>query len=197
MKLELTPQRLAANRRNGKLGGEARKKAQAEKYLANPSHCRQCNIVLPQEKKNNLFCNQSCAATFNNTGRIKVPRHPCAQCGKPTLNKYCSKKCGWESHRVFLDPNDADQYKRIKKREISYRYYQRLKEQTPPDADLKAIKEFYENCPPGHEVDHIIPISRGGLHTLSNLQYLTVRENRKKSNKVVHPEGLEPPTLRL
>ena len=30
-----------------------------------------------------------------------------------------------------------------------------------------------------------IPISKGGLHTLSNLQYLTVTENRRKSNKII------------
>ena len=34
------------------------------------------------------------------------------------------------------------------------------------------------------EVDHIIPISKNGMHTLSNLQYLTIRENRQKSNKL-------------
>ena len=59
------------------------------------------------------------------------------------------------------------------------------KNQTPADADIKAIKEFYLNCPEGYEVDHIIPISKGGLHTLENLQYLTILENRKKSNKII------------
>ncbi len=46
------------------------------------------------------------------------------------------------------------------------------------------IGKFYQNCPEGYEVDHIIPVSRGGLHTLSNLQYLTKDENRRKSNKL-------------
>lgn len=57
---------------------------------------------------------------------------------------------------------------------------------TPIWADLKAIEEFYKNCPEGYEVDHIIPL-RGklvtGLHVLENLQYLSISENRKKSNK--------------
>ena len=59
------------------------------------------------------------------------------------------------------------------------------KNQTPKDVDLKALQQFYMNCPEGHEVDHIHPVSKGGLHTLENLQYLTISENRKKSNKLI------------
>lgn len=45
------------------------------------------------------------------------------------------------------------------------------------------IMKMYLECPSGYEVDHIIPISRGGKHHPDNLQYLTISENRKKSNK--------------
>ena len=53
--------------------------------------------------------------------------------------------------------------------------------------DKKAITEFYRNTPKGYEVDHIIPLNGktvNGLHTRSNLQYLTIHDNRVKSNKV-------------
>ena len=50
--------------------------------------------------------------------------------------------------------------------------------------DKKAIGEFYRRCPEGYEVDHIIPVSRGGKHVLSNLQYLTREGNRRKKNKL-------------
>ena len=59
------------------------------------------------------------------------------------------------------------------------------KNQTPNDVDIKSLQQFYANCPIGYEVDHIIPISKGGLHTLENLQYLTVTENRRKGNKIL------------
>jgi 5-methylcytosine-specific restriction endonuclease McrA len=59
------------------------------------------------------------------------------------------------------------------------------KNQTPNDVDIKLLQQFYMNCPTGYEVDHIIPVSKGGLHTLENLQYLTISENRKKSNKLI------------
>lgn len=48
------------------------------------------------------------------------------------------------------------------------------------------ISELYNNCPPGHHVDHIIPLKHplvSGLHVVANLQYLPASENCSKSNK--------------
>ena len=62
-------------------------------------------------------------------------------------------------------------------------------QRTPAWADLIAIREFYKNCPKGHEVDHIIPLQGKnvcGLHVLENLQYLPMEENRRKGNTYVH-----------
>jgi hypothetical protein len=61
-----------------------------------------------------------------------------------------------------------------------------VKQQTPSWADKKAINKIYNNTPPGHHVDHIIPL-RGknvwGFHVEYNLQYLPALENLKKNNK--------------
>ena len=55
------------------------------------------------------------------------------------------------------------------------------------------MKEIYRNCPPGHEVDHIIPLSKGGKHHEDNLQYLIAIENRRKGNKIlVDGAGYDP-----
>ncbi len=52
--------------------------------------------------------------------------------------------------------------------------------------EKKQIELFYDNCPEGYRVDHIIPLQGklvSGLHRISNLQYLTIKANAEKSNK--------------
>ena len=97
--------------------------------------------------------------------------------------KYCSRACSANGSRKYT-PEEAAAIRKNRVREVSANYRAKLRDQTPPDADRAAIQEFYAKCPKGYEVDHIVPISRGGLHTLENLQYLTVAQNRSKSNKV-------------
>jgi 5-methylcytosine-specific restriction endonuclease McrA len=55
---------------------------------------------------------------------------------------------------------------------------------------VKQILTIYEECTRistetgiPHEVDHIIPICKGGLHHPDNLQILTMKENRSKGGK--------------
>lgn len=85
------------------------------------------------------------------------------------------------------------EYQRNKQGYIA-RAYQRLykiKNLTPENADKKKIQCFYNQAKKitnetgiKHEVDHIIPISKGGLHHQDNLRVITFEENRKKGNKL-------------
>lgn len=59
---------------------------------------------------------------------------------------------------------------------------------TPVWADLTAIREFYERCPPGFDVDHAVPLKGGvvcGLHVLENLRYLSHVENIRRPRRYV------------
>lgn len=151
--------------------------------------CKQCQGEITS-KHAKIFCSRSCAATYNNTGvhRHGRPPHKCAGCDNiiPGIRKWCSNACQSEHspHRKYRTEEEKLAARRKRQREIFMRYYSKKKYQTPHDADLTAIKEFYMNCPDGYEVDHIIPISRGGAHSIENLQYLTVTENRRKGNRL-------------
>lgn len=149
----------------------------------------QTNLFLSHQKK---FCSRSCAATHNNTGRRRHSKpespystvKPCKTCGKETGRPvYCSDDCN--PKRLKLTEEERRLRNLAIHNEAWHRYMAKRKNQTPVDVDVKALQQFYLNCPDGYEVDHIHPVSKGGLHTLENLQYLTISENRRKSNKIV------------
>ena len=87
--------------------------------------------------------------------------------------------------KLILTDEERKYKKRLIDREAWMRYHSRKKYQTPVGEDKQALRDFYANCPEGYEVDHIIPISKGGKHSIENLQYLTKKDNRAKSNKLV------------
>ncbi|GAB5492939.1 MAG: hypothetical protein Phog2KO_31540 [Phototrophicaceae bacterium] len=71
------------------------KQTALEKYENNPKYCPNCDKKLPYKKRHNKFCNQSCSASYNNRGVLRVksdnPKH-CAHCGnvkETRKNKYC------------------------------------------------------------------------------------------------------------
>jgi len=137
--------------------------------------CIHCN----KETINPKFCSRSCAAKHNNKGvrRHGSAPHSCAKCGEPTRRKYCSIECSAASRRLsneHLKKSNAIRQSRYRAKQ--YRVLD-------PNADINKINEIYRNCPPGYEVDHIIPLSKGGKHHEDNLQYLTIKENRSKNNR--------------
>lgn len=152
--------------------------------------CKQCGDQITS-KSAKVFCGSSCAASFNNKGVRRHGNAPgkCARCGK--LNpRSDSKYCGAECFRLVqtkYSPEERIEQNKLLNRLGSARYNAKKKTNTPEisDEEKQLIKEFYAKCPEGYEVDHIYPISKGGWHVLSNLQYLPMSENRSKGNKIV------------
>lgn len=127
-------------------------------------------------------------------------------CNKPhASNDLCAmhrKRLKLHGDPLFINPkcNRDGKYKERHKQYVkqwkqtnkeTYRAYlasrkSRVKQATPKWADLKAIRDLYFNCPEGYHVDHIIPLNGknvSGLHTFTNLQYLSAADNLSKSNK--------------
>jgi CRISPR/Cas system Type II protein with McrA/HNH and RuvC-like nuclease domain len=157
--------------------------------------CFTCKCDLSYTKRYNKYCSRSCSAknTKNHTihGKYTKLLKKCTICDEMTYNaKVCSEQCRriiLTGLRKYKTKEEKMHAKKMIQREAYARYAARKKYQTPVDEDLSAIKLFYKNCPDGYEVDHIIPVSKGGPHSLTNLQYLTISENRKKSNKIIEP----------
>lgn len=96
-----------------------------------------------------------------------------------------------------VKPTKSSKRKRLTKAEKAaawQRYRAARLQATPKWADLEAIEKIYEECRAKNkkakrklfQVDHIIPL-RGrnvsGLHVENNLQIITKKANRTKSNK--------------
>ena len=109
---------------------------------------------------------------------------------KEKLKKY------WENNKDKAKQID-DRYNLSEKGKIantnkSAKRRARVKNQLPSDADFDIIKNIYTECRKlslatgiPHEVDHIIPIAKGGLHHQDNLQIITMNENRKKGSNIL------------
>ena len=78
-------------------------------YNKNPKLCKCCNKPIPYEKRQNNFCNQSCAASYNNTIRQRNTSELriCLNCGNPLnpkQHKFCSNKCQNEfQHKEYIE----------------------------------------------------------------------------------------------
>lgn len=100
--------------------------------------------------------------------------------------RFCSHKCSMDSRYLGED------HKRAVANAIAARRRSRMKKCLDPDRNEDTIKQIYEKARTlsletgvPHEVDHIIPISKGGKHHENNLRIITQSENRKKGSKLV------------
>jgi hypothetical protein len=156
-------------------------------YYENARKCQKCRKELPYEKRHNRFCGQSCAASVRNQGVRRHGKAPnsCQHCGqltKSSAQQFCSTECFISFRQVHcLDEN----YKKRMNAQRQSKYRAKKYRTLAADADPQKVKEIYLNCPDGYEVDHIIPVSKGGKHHEDNLQYLPIAENRRKRDKII------------
>lgn len=118
-----------------------------------------------KEKGRHAYCKQ-CTARFT---RARYREDP---------ERQARARKSWEAR----NPHKTAEYSRIHGAKRKAAKDQR----TPSWSDLERVAEIYRKCPPGMEVDHVVPLrgrSVSGLHVPENLQYLTKSENSSKCNR--------------
>lgn len=102
---------------SGRLGGLKAKELRKKQYEENPSYCKNCEHILSYEKRKNMFCNKSCAASYNNIGICRNKKQDniqlCICCQNDIIDlkckkrKYCSVQCKttyeWNAHKLYID----------------------------------------------------------------------------------------------
>jgi len=139
---------------------------------------------------------------YSRQGKTKrVFAHICKSCHKAKVDTW--RKANPQKYRKYVDKwkkanlEKVKQYSKdywdrnpdkLKAKWATHQVNRKYGKRFQLNKEQRALlNDIYANCPPGYEVDHIIPL-RGktvsGLHAPWNLQYLTAEENRRKSNKV-------------
>ena len=133
-----------------------------------------------------------------NGEKIYLSGTPCKKCG--TYEKYVSTygcvKCVREEGIKKLNNKELMAPYRTKEKTNNKTYRYRAKKFSDAavltQEEHERVLTIYKECAKiteetgvPHHVDHIIPISKGGLHHPDNLQILTATENIRKSNKLL------------
>ena len=138
-------------------------------------HCRKCEVPLVvgenwsagMAKRNNKMC-RDCDNAAQAAYRKANPR----------------RQVEWRNANPEKDKATQTAYRKANLGKFAAQQAKRralTKAQTPSWYCHATVTEIYEVASEfGYEVDHIVPLSKGGLHSHENLQLLTPAENRDK-----------------
>jgi hypothetical protein len=147
------------------------------------------------------YCSGDCyRQVFSEERRKKRPVYQCRKCGKeffrpksPTASLiFCSRECagtGIIGKAKRTDPRAGNNYKRAKLYGVNYEsvnkvdVFERDGWRCQICGKLTPKEKRGTKCLNAPELDHRIPISRGGPHTYSNVQCSCHKCNSIKSNK--------------
>jgi len=155
--------------------------------------CTKCNIVkfltdFPRRRELKSGRMSSCKKCKNYSNKIYKNNHKEEESIR-NARWYLANKEHKDAHGREWSKNNL-----ARKAELRARRRATKINQTPnmTREELGEIADIYKKCKEislktgiKHEVDHIMPLSKGGLHHPNNLQILTRVENRRKSDKLI------------
>jgi hypothetical protein len=162
--------------------------------------CFKCNTKHNGLFGSGKFCSRACANSRIRTadtkekiangvkesivsGRTKIPNRKGVKL-PPRTQEHSAKISAGRSAYWDKRGRVSEEYKKAGNKANVYAYRARKRNAIPDDADLILIRQIYQFVPEGFQVDHKIPLSKGGLHHQDNLQYLPARDNQSKNNRL-------------
>lgn len=158
--------------------------------------CEQCNNEYVTNTKNSRFCSISCVADYNR----KYPLIKCEYCSNHFVNsdvrkkrKFCSFNCYLSA--IGVSKNNTKRYYnnthivRAKKYNVKYEYIDIENIFNSDKWICKICGSTVDKFKPyphplSASLDHIIPLSKGGTHTIDNVQLSHLKCNLQKSNNI-------------
>jgi hypothetical protein len=150
--------------------------------------CVICNLEFSTKRKNKIYCTKRCKRKsidrrrMHNEKRILYQRKSWLNYRNKNLEKRR------EEYRTWSKTPKGKMLRRL----TSNVRNKRVKNQTPPWANMEEIYEIYKKCQEmnkdgkKYSVDHIWPLKGKdfcGLHVPWNLRIITIEENSSKRNK--------------
>ena len=146
-------------------------------------------------KRGGLGVQAKCKLCYAELMRARRIANPSAhrESVKKSTKKHYDKKIQRNAEYRTANPEKVTKWKRKdrlinKVRVLADNAMRRTKLSGKVTIDIRqiyALRDFYESMSLGEKfhVDHIIPLSKGGLHIASNLQVLEAKDNLRKGAK--------------
>lgn len=145
------------------------RKRSKQRYLDNPETCKQYSKQWKNNNKNRVAAKN--AEWYRNN--IEHCKEVSKLWAKNNIERQKKKAKEWATNN-----RDKCNMKHAKRRAMKLN-------QTPQNADIEKIQFIYEvaSTMVDYHVDHIQPLSKGGLHHENNLQILKANLNMEKKDK--------------
>lgn len=156
-------------------------------------HCVECQKLFSTNQPNALYCSRKCTARhFNRQTNGEKPICTCKECGTEFQRPYgdvrrfyCSEDCMAKSVK-----RSARQARKAKQRSVTVEMFNPISVLIRDNWKCRicgvdtprVLRGSY--APNAPELDHIIPLSRGGKHSMANTQCACRKCNALKGNRV-------------